>query len=121
MGSAQGVLGRLLDQLSAQPASFKGGAYSIAGNPKMTEGEVYAPDIISASNGAVRFQPELTGDGYNAAYPPAVRQLLASKSSSMYGETITALHEAVEWIQKTHSLRRLYAAWRKWKTPPPRR
>ena len=94
VGSSKGVLGRMLDQLSAQPEGYQGGAYSIAGNAKITDGEKHAPDIISPSNGAVRFWGDLAGTGYNPELTPTIRRLLAPQSSSIFGETIAALHEA---------------------------
>ena len=86
VGSSKGVLGRVLDELAAGAASYKGGAYSIDGNSKAVDGETYAPDIMSPSNGAVRF--------LNSELSPEIKRLLAPTSESIFGETVAGLFEA---------------------------
>ena len=83
---AKGVLGRMLDSMSAQ--DFAPGAYSIKGNTKILEAETVSPDMISSGSGAVQFIA--AGDGELERH---VEKMLQPTSTSKLGETIASLFE----------------------------
>lgn len=89
----------MLDAL-AEPSqtsgALRGGAFSIAGNAKALEAETVSPDIISSSNGVIKFwvdDDNLNSD-VNPRISPAIDQILKPASMSVFGETVAGLFES---------------------------
>ena len=90
-GASKGVLGRMLDAMAEHADNFRTGAFSIAGNAKIVEAEKVAPDIISASGGAVRFVPAVRSGDAPCELCEQIDAVLRPTSTSAFGETIASL------------------------------
>ena len=87
--SAKGVMGRMLAELavvspSGEPA-YRVKSYSIAGNTKILEGSIEAPNIVSAA-GPVRLSRY-------ASVRHDLDAIMSNESSSVFGETFAQIVE----------------------------
>jgi uncharacterized protein (DUF1501 family) len=92
--TAKGVIGRIVDVLTAQPSPYKSQAYSITGNQKIVEG-LSPPDFLHRSRGVERLAEY-------AALSPLLAQLSAHESQSAFADTWAGLLDAA--LAKTEVL-----------------
>jgi len=74
-----GVLGRLMDALAAQPQPYTSGAYSVAGIAKILEGDSVSQNILDRQTGVVRFENR-------DALASALANMTALKSEAVFAE-----------------------------------
>ena len=81
LGSADGVLGRMMQALNSQPTPFKTASYSISGSQKIVDGSIPNPEFIDQRSGIIQL---MNYDELN----PHIRQILSQNySQNIFGDT----------------------------------
>jgi len=87
LGSADGVIGRMVNALNSQSSPYKSSLYSVSGNKKILEGG-QAPDILDKSKGVVKFLQHAQMAGH-------IKEILTEhRAESVFADTYATLLES---------------------------